>query len=118
MGAFRSLLKIGSPSKVFDGYGRWTSEGYARGIESSQGRVDDALGGLLEGARPGSLGAAGGALGGGAGGRGVSAFAPAITINIEGVPPEARGAAEDMAQTIKRELASLLEGMAAEWGAA
>src|SRR5690606_8848631 len=32
----KSLLKISSPSKLFEQYGKWTGEGLVRGIESMQ----------------------------------------------------------------------------------
>jgi hypothetical protein len=46
--AFTSDLKIQSPSKVFEGYGRNTVEGYAQGVEKGTQRATDAVGGMAK----------------------------------------------------------------------
>ena len=48
--AFTSILKIGSPSKVFDGYGGDIGDGAMRGVRRSQPRVEDASASLARGA--------------------------------------------------------------------
>ena len=59
-GAFKSALGIQSPSKVFEGYGGDTAEGYARGVEGGSSRAQGAADAMAP-APPsaGSVGAAG-----------------------------------------------------------
>jgi peptidoglycan hydrolase CwlO-like protein len=64
-GTFKSVLKIGSPSKVFQGYGEDTGEGYAQGLEGSKGRVQDAASGMAPSGPGGGGGGRGRAGGGG-----------------------------------------------------
>lgn len=43
IGAAEKLLKIGSPSRLFEQLGAWTTEGYAGGVESNEGMATSAL---------------------------------------------------------------------------
>jgi X-X-X-Leu-X-X-Gly heptad repeat protein len=47
MATFKSTLGIASPSKVFDEFGGYTAEGFARGVEGGSARVDDAVGSMV-----------------------------------------------------------------------
>lgn len=47
MGTLRSALGIASPSKVFDVYGRFTTKGFAKGIEGGTPEVESAVRGLV-----------------------------------------------------------------------
>jgi hypothetical protein len=75
---FTSALKIGSPSKVFEGYGVNTVEGYSRGIDQAAPAVNDQIADM---ATP--KGGGGGGAGGAGGARG-SSVAVNITINVDG----------------------------------
>ena len=46
--SFTGELKIESPSKVFEQYGRFTSEGYAHGVERGASRANAAVRGMVE----------------------------------------------------------------------
>lgn len=43
MSAFENEMKIHSPSKVFEGYGRNTVEGYVQGVDRASSKVDGAM---------------------------------------------------------------------------
>lgn len=73
-GALTGALKIKSPSKVFEGYGANTTEGFARGVDASAPRAQAAVDAM---APEGPSGGAGG--GGGASSR---ASAVTLTVNI------------------------------------
>lgn len=70
--AFTDEMKIHSPSRVFEGYGRNTVEGYAQGVDRASGRAADAVVDMVPGASGGSSAAAGGS----------SAAANDITVNV------------------------------------
>lgn len=78
--AFTGELDIHSPSKVFEGYGRNTVEGYAQGVQRGSRRADDAvreMGGGLP------------APGGGArGGAGAAPASISVEVNIHGASTE------------------------------
>ncbi|MFC4075218.1 phage tail tape measure protein [Salinithrix halophila] len=46
---FKSALRISSPSKVFEQYGKWTGEGYVRGIDKEQRHVNASIQGMTAG---------------------------------------------------------------------
>ncbi len=46
--AFSSKLKIQSPSRVFEGYGANTAEGFAQGVEGGTGRASSATAAMVE----------------------------------------------------------------------
>lgn len=77
--AIKGALGIASPSKVFAGYGRNTSEGFAEGVEAGGGEVDAAVGSMAS-APPAAAGG-GGSSGGGAKGGGTTVN---VTINAQG----------------------------------
>lgn len=45
--AFKDVLSIHSPSRAFQEYGELSGEGYAKGTEKSQGRVQDAVSAMV-----------------------------------------------------------------------
>lgn len=47
-GAFKKVLGIASPSKVFEGFGEFVDAGFAQGISRGMGTVDDAMGSLYD----------------------------------------------------------------------
>ena len=47
--AFADYLKIKSPSKVFEGFGQNTVEGYAQGVERGSARASEAVQGMVPG---------------------------------------------------------------------
>lgn len=49
---FRSVLKIASPSKVFEQYGRWTGEGFAIGMERTVGDIASSADLMVQAAVP------------------------------------------------------------------
>lgn len=53
--AFKDVLGIHSPSKVFEQFGAMTAEGYAQGVEGGQGRSQDAVAGLPGRGAPGPV---------------------------------------------------------------
>lgn len=113
-------LAIRSPSKVFEGYGRMSGEGYARGLESTDARVDRALNRSVTPAlalnTPAGRGAARDDLGGG---MGPITMSVPITVNVTGA-----GAldAEDLAARIRDlvpgQLHAALDQLRVEMGAA
>jgi len=61
--AFRDAMKIGSPSKVFEGYGKNIVEGLLIGLDSLSPNVDTSVSGLVSEPSMGSV-----PMGGGRGG--------------------------------------------------
>jgi hypothetical protein len=70
------VLRIHSPSKVFEDYGRMTSAGFARGIEHSSSMIDDAVGDAYDLVPP--VGAGGG------GGRNSITVNVPVTVQVNG----------------------------------
>jgi hypothetical protein len=58
-GWFTGGLAIRSPSKVFEGYGQQTTEGYARGVEGRSGRAQSAVDSMTPSAGAGPRGGGG-----------------------------------------------------------
>jgi conjugal transfer/entry exclusion protein len=47
-GAFKKVMKISSPSRLFEQYGNFIDEGLAQGIDKGIGSVDDAMDSLYD----------------------------------------------------------------------
>lgn len=99
-------LKIGSPSKVFEDYGGWTSEGFAQGIEPVD-VADKMLGDMPTANDARQAGAAAAPSGMGGGG------AMVINITVNG-----GGNAQEIANAVRDELTRTLSGLATSGGAA
>jgi hypothetical protein len=78
----KSALGIASPSKIFEGLGAFTSEGFAIGVEAEAPMAQAAMLGMVEPPAVGEMAAAGAEAGGGGGsGRGASITIP-LTIQV------------------------------------
>lgn len=105
----KSVLKIRSPSQVMHEIGVYTVEGFAGGVAANATMASAAMGQVVEPPRvAGAVGAQ--SMGG-------------VTINVtvelaDGDERSARAAGEAIATTVRRELASVLESMAASQVAA
>lgn len=91
----KNALGIHSPSKVFEGYGKNTAEGFAGGIDAGAPAVEESAGAMA----PGAPGGGGGARGGGGGPVTVN-----VTINLGGGGGDAAKALTDpgfLAQLVK-----------------
>lgn len=105
----KSVLKIRSPSQVMHELGVYTVEGFAGGVAANAPMASAAMGQVVEPPRvAGAVGAP--SMGG-------------VTINVtvelaDGDERSARAAGETIATTVRRELASVLESMAASQVAA
>jgi len=78
---FKNLLGIHSPSKIFEGYGKQTVEGYGKGVEAKQGGAQQSVNEMAPSAPPGAAGATAGRGGG------------PITLNVQiQVPDGGKGA--------------------------
>lgn len=75
--ALKGALGIASPSKVFAGYGKNTSEGFAQGVDDGGAEVDAAVGSMVS-----TPAAAPGGSSGGGGGKGGTTIN--VTINAQG----------------------------------
>ena len=98
---FRETLGIASPSRVFADYGLNIAEGVTEGIGAGGGGVEGAVGGLVD--VP-----SGGAVGG----------ATSITLGDVVINAGESSNPRELAQAFRDELASLLEGVSIEMGAA
>jgi hypothetical protein len=78
--AFTGEMEIRSPSKVFEKYGQYTTEGYAQGVERSSGKAQGAVEGMVS--TPATSGGGG---------------PTSITVNINGA---STGSAEAMSSPI------------------
>lgn len=101
-GALASVLKLGSPSRVFAQFGAWTAEGFAGGIEQSAPQAARASAEMGASAAGGTVSAV--AAGGGGGGGGMQ-----VTINVAvdgaaagGAQAQALGA--EIAAAVRREI--------------
>jgi len=82
--AAKKLLGIGSPSKVWAEFGRWTALGFAAGLDSNRAAVA-AAGARVFAAASGGGGFGGAAAAGGAGGAQTILIAPgAFVVNLNG----------------------------------
>ena len=100
--AFRSVLGIASPSKVFAGYGLNIAQGTAQGVDAGAPVVGDSIGSLVD------VPSGSGSLGGG--GR------TSITIGDISINAPDGATARDLAVSFRDELASILEGVSIELG--
>jgi hypothetical protein len=78
-GAFTGKLKIKSPSKVFAEYGKYTTEGFAQGVDAGSDEAQAAVSSMVGVPSAGSAGGQGGSKGGG------------ITVNVGGITIQAGG---------------------------
>jgi hypothetical protein len=93
---FKSALKIQSPSKVFEGFGKMTGLGFEKGLEGATPDAEGVAETLTSGGPPGAS-------------SGRSGGSPMIVIENLNVPV---GADPDaFARSVRRELASLLQAM-------
>jgi hypothetical protein len=102
--AFKLVLGIHSPSKVFEQLGAYTAEGYAVGLDGSQARVDQSITGMVR--VPSKGGAAGGT--------------PTInlTVQVDATGNDADAIARKLADLLPGQLASAFEELALEGGTA
>lgn len=100
--AFRSVLGIASPSKVFAGYGLNIAQGTAQGVDAGSPVVSESVGSLVD------VPTGGGSLGGG--GR------TSITIGDISINASDGATARDLAVSFRDELATILEGVSIELG--
>jgi len=98
---FRTTLGIESPSRVFAEYGMNISGGVAEGIDAGSPGVDGAVAGLVDVPTGGGLGGT-----------------TSVTIGDVNVNAGASSNPRELAQAFRDELASLLEGVSIEMGAA
>lgn len=108
--AARRALKTHSPSEVFSDIGEMTPEGYARGVERRQARVDAAVTAML--APPANAPARGGAAG--------ITFSPVISIHVSGAGGEeaGRAAAAAFDQRVREVFMQWLQQMSQQQGIA
>lgn len=104
-----TVLKIGSPSKVFEELGGFATEGFERGLQGGTGGVVSA-----------SAQMAGGAVGGAAGGMGGLGGGPLtvhMPITIDGAGKNAPEIVDELQRTFMANLASAFRQLQAEAGA-
>lgn len=109
--AFKSVFKIGSPSKLMEQYGSDITAGLTVGIDDTASAPTAAMSSMVG---PVASGGAGGGAGGGARGGGTVTIGE---LHVH-VGPDAKASdAGGIAQAIKRELESILAGVSIELGA-
>jgi phage-related protein len=89
---FGDILKLGSPSRTMEQYGRWMMEGLAKGIDGAAMKPELAMAGSV----PGLMGAASGATG--SGGRGPVY----LTINVDGAR-DPRAVVDEIMRRLRRQ---------------
>jgi len=109
--AFTSIFKIGSPSKLFEGFGGDITAGLTMGVEDGAPEAQAAM----EGLAPGSTPFAGLAAGVGAASGGSTINIAALNVQVGGGASKAD--ATGIAEAIKRELESILETVTVQMGA-
>lgn len=101
--AFKNVLGIHSPSTVFEGFGENTSEGYVRGLDNIQPKVDASISGM-GGARP-------------SGGHGLgSGVTVNMTLNIDAHGNDGEAIARQLNDILPTQMATLFEQYAMELG--
>lgn len=124
-GTIKSALKIGSPSKLFAGYGGDVTTGFAEGVTGGVGDARAAVGKLADvtADMPDAVGpAANTNAGGGLAARGAAGGGSGVTVNITVNVTVGAGATEAdgqrvgaaAAQALRRELTTILEERALE----
>ena len=116
-GAIMGALGIGSPSKVFAGYGLNVTQGMTQGVEKGAPQVDAAVGDLAGGGSGGGgspISMSASAMGGGktsstTNNKGITY----INIKVDGGGKDGAG----IGQAIRREIEAIFEGTAIEMGA-
>lgn len=104
----RDSFQIKSPSRVMMGLGDYVAQGFAMGIDGGAGRVDSAMGRLMDPPEAGlSLGSGMGGLGGSGGG---------ITVNLNGDMIFGDGTSEEAAESILQRIAEGLQQQAITMG--
>ena len=95
MSALKGVLGIASPSKVFEGFGINTAEGFAGGVDDGAGAAQSALASMVEPPdAPGAKGAGGGAV--------------SFTININAPSGDAKSIGAEVHQAVA--------DLVAQWG--
>ncbi len=113
--AFANALKISSPSKVFENLGYEIPEGVRVGIERRADAANEAAAGIVSPTTP-RIPAAG--LGTGGPAPAAAVTRGAVTVSIGKIEITAGGdAPKDMAVALRRELESVLAGLAEQLGA-
>ena len=107
------MFGIASPSRVFMRLGTTLPQGFAAGIDRGRPDVERSVGGLVDLPAAPAV-----APGGGAGARGRGASVTVGDIHIHASGDGGGGDARQLAQDFKRELESILEGVALQMGAA
>lgn len=102
--AFTSILKIGSPSKVFEGLGKFTAQGYAQGIDRGSAGVETAARAMSVAAKPVNDNAQPSAPS-----RSIAMGGLTVNITIQGT-----GSSAQDAQNIAEKVFSILEGQLIE----
>ena len=110
--AFESLLKLGSPSRVFFEYGGFVSRGFAQGIDRGSPQVGRSIGSMLD--EP-SKAAAGGPTGRAGVGGGSSTVVQIRELHYHS---SGKGAHQGDAEDFKSKLERVLEGVSIQMGAA
>ncbi len=103
-----TVLKIGSPSKVFEELGGFATEGFERGLQAGTGGVVSASAQMAGGSAAGAAGGLGG-LGGG-----VTVHMP---VTIDGAGKSAPEIVDELQRTFMANLASAFRQLQAEAGA-
>lgn len=88
--AFMSALNMGSPSKDFAKYGRWSAEGYSLGLEQGQGDVTSSATAMAQEAKGAVAGSAPAGNGGGGGGGGIAHLEVVVNIAASAHAEEVR----------------------------
>jgi hypothetical protein len=116
IGAAEGLLKIGSPSKVFENLGSFTSAGFAEGITGDDA-AQNAIGAMVSPPTATGAAAAGALMGGAAAGAAGAAGAGSAGGNTFNFTINATGGS-DMVQSIKQGVIDALEEAGIELGLA
>lgn len=123
VGAIKAALKIASPSKVFEGLGEFTGEGFAAGVDAQAATVQTSLEAMVmpPAIEPMQAADASRSSGPGVVGRAASSASSTPTIDLSGATFTfigVRDAAEHGRAMIEDALTSILEGDAIAEGAA
>lgn len=101
--AFKSVLKIGSPSRVFEDFGLNTVEGFTLGLAANENMAEGATVSMASAATMGAAAVAGD-------GGGASIGPITLAFQFSGAPPEnAEELAEQVVPIIRREIKAMME---------
>lgn len=109
-GALKEALKIKSPSKLFEGYGKFTVAGYTKGVEKATPGAESAISDVAPAAVPSASSVPRPVTSSGGGFH--------LTLNVEAAPGATKDDGQNFAAgivpVIRREIDSYMHGMAAQ----